>query len=230
MSEASKGAVVVTGGAGALGAAVLAEFAARGREVIVLDRPGERLEALAAQTGVHTVPVDLGDQAAVASAFDRVGELATVTALVTLAGGFKPGSLAETTPELLDSIWRTNFASVLWCCQTAAPRLAQAGGGTIVTVGSKTAREGKAPIAHATSKAAVLRLTELLAAELRPMRIRMNAVLPSVIDTPANRSWMSEELIRRAVPPAAIAKVIAFLSSEDSMPTSGASIPVYGDA
>ena len=230
MSEASKGALVVTGGAGALGAAVLAEFAARGREVIVLDRPSDRLQKLAAETGLQTVPVDLGDQADVASAFRRVDELATVTALVTLAGGFQPGNLAETTPEVLDSLWRTNFASVLWCCQAVAPRLAEAGGGTIVTVGSKTAREGKAPVAHATSKAAVLRLTELLAAELRPQRIRVNAVLPSVIDTPANRTWMSEDLTRRAVPPAAIAKVIGFLSSEDSMPTSGASIPVYGDA
>jgi NAD(P)-dependent dehydrogenase (short-subunit alcohol dehydrogenase family) len=230
MSEASKGAVVVTGGAGALGAAVLAEFGARGREVIVLDRPGERLEGVAARTGVHTVPVDLGDRADVAAAFRRVDELAPVNALVALAGGFKPGSLAETTPELLDSLWRSNFASVLWCCQAAAPRLAEAGGGTIVTVGSKTAREGKAPVAHATSKAAVLRLTELLAAELRPQRIRVNAVLPSVIDTPANRAWMSEDLARRAVSPAAIATVIGFLSSEDSAPTSGASIPVYGDA
>ncbi len=230
MSEASKGPVVVTGGTGVLGGAVLAEFAARGRDVIVLGRPGERLQALGAQPGVHTVPVDLEDQAGVAEAFRRVDELATVTALVTLAGGFKPANLAETTPELLDSLWRSNFASVLWCCQAVAPRLAEAGGGTIVTVGSKTAREGKAPVAHATSKAAVLRLTELLAAELRPQRIRANAVLPSVIDTPANRTWMSEDLARRAVPPSAIAKVIAFLSSEDSSPTSGALIPVYGDA
>jgi NAD(P)-dependent dehydrogenase (short-subunit alcohol dehydrogenase family) len=99
-----------------------------------------------------------------------------------------------------------------------------------VNVGSKTAVQGPGPVAHATSKAAVVRLTQLLADELRPQRIRVNAVLPSVIDTPANRSWMSEDLAARAVAPAAIAKVIAFLCSPDAAPISGAAIPVYGDA
>jgi NAD(P)-dependent dehydrogenase (short-subunit alcohol dehydrogenase family) len=97
-------------------------------------------------------------------------------------------------------------------------------------VGSKTAVTGPAPVVHATSKAAVVRLVEILADELRPQHIRVNAVLPSVIDTPANRSWMSEELASRAVAPAAIAKVIAFLCGPDAAPISGAAIPVYGDA
>ena len=103
-------------------------------------------------------------------------------------------------------------------------------GGSIVMVGSKTAVTGPAPVVHATSKAAVVRLVEILADELRPQHIRVNAVLPSVIDTPANRSWMSEDLAARAVAPAAIAKVIAFLCGPDAAPISGAAIPVYGDA
>ena len=102
--------------------------------------------------------------------------------------------------------------------------------GSILAVGSKTAVQGTAPVAHATSKAAVVRLTQLLADELRPDRIRVNAVLPSVIDTPANRSWMSANLAARAVSPAAIAKVIVFLSGPDAAPISGATVPVYGDA
>lgn len=143
------------------------------------------------------------------------------SSLVALAGGFTPGSLAE-----LDS----NVSSLLWCCQAAAPRLAGGGGGAIVAVGSKTGVGGPAPVAHATSKAAVVRVVELLAEELRPQRIRVNAVLPSVIDTLANRSWMSPDLAARAVAPAAIAAVIAFLCSEAAAPISGARIPVYGDA
>jgi NAD(P)-dependent dehydrogenase (short-subunit alcohol dehydrogenase family) len=108
--------------------------------------------------------------------------------------------------------------------------MAAAGGGSIVTVGSKTAVTGPAPVAHATSKSAVVRASELLADELRPQGIRVNCVLPSVIDTPANRSWMPDDLAARAVPPAAIAKVIAFLIGPDAAPVSGARIPVYGDA
>lgn len=221
-------AVIVTGAAGALGHAVVAEFRSQGREVVALDRAGERLDALGGQDGVHAVAADLSSRAAVREAFDAIP--VACDALVGLAGGFTPGSLADVDEEVLDSLWRSNFGSALWTAQAAAPLFAARGGGAIVTVGSKTAVQGPAPVAHATSKAAVVRLTELLAEELRGQRIRVNAVLPSVIDTPANRSWMSEELAARAVAPAAIAKVIAFLCGPDAEPISGALVPVYGDA
>jgi NAD(P)-dependent dehydrogenase (short-subunit alcohol dehydrogenase family) len=224
-------AVIVTGAAGALGHAVVAEFRAAGRPVVALDRPGERLDALGTQDGVHTVPVDLADRAAVHAAFAKVDALpVTPDALIALAGGFVPGTLAEVDEERLDGLWRSNFGSVLWTAQAVAPRLAARGGGAIVTVGSRTAVTGAAPVAHATSKAAVVRLTALLADELRADHIRVNAVLPSTIDTPANREWMTPKQIERAVAPAAIAKVIAFLVSPDAAPISGAAIPVYGDA
>ena len=219
-------AVIVTGAAGALGAAVVAEFRALGRPVVALDRPGERLDALGTQDGVHALAADLSSRAAVHEAFAALP--VSCDALVGLAGGFTPGALADVDEDVLDSLWRSNFGSALWTAQAAAA--AFTGGGAIVTVGSRTAVEGPAPIAHATSKAAVVRLTQLLADELRPRGIRVNAVLPSVIDTPANRSWMSPELVARAVAPAAIAKVIAFLCSPDAAPISGAAIPVYGDA
>jgi NAD(P)-dependent dehydrogenase (short-subunit alcohol dehydrogenase family) len=138
--------------------------------------------------------------------------------------------LAELTEETWHELWESNVSTLLWNAQAAAPRLAAAGGGAIVAVGSKTAVTGPAPVAHAASKAAVVRMTELLAAELRPQGIRVNCVLPSVIDTPANRAWMSPELAARAVAPAAIAKVVAFLAGPDSAPVSGARVPVYGDA
>jgi NAD(P)-dependent dehydrogenase (short-subunit alcohol dehydrogenase family) len=224
-------AVIVTGAAGALGHAVVAEFLAAGRPVVALDRPGKRLDALGEQDGVHPVPVDLSGRAAVQAAFAAVDALPVEpTALVGLAGGFTPGRLADVDEEQLDGLWRSNFGAALWTAQAAAPRFASRGGGAIVTVGSKTAVGGPAPVAHATSKAAVVRLTQLLADELRGDRIRVNAVLPSVIDTPANRSWMSADLAARAVAPEAIAKVIAFLCSADAAPISGAAIPVYGDA
>ena len=115
-------------------------------------------------------------------------------ALVGLAGGFTPGKLADVDEAQLDELLSSNFGSALWTAQAAAPRFAARGGGAIVLVGSKTAVAGPAPVVHAASKAAVVRLTQLLADELRADRIRVNAVLPSVIDTPANRTWMSDDL------------------------------------
>lgn len=225
------GAVIVTGAAGALGHAVVAEFRAAGRPVVALARPGERLDALGRRDGVHAVPVDLADRAAVQAAFAEVDALPVEPdALVALAGGFAPGSLAEIDEERMEALWHSNFSTALWAAQAAAPRIAARGGGTIVTVGSRTAVSGPATIAHATSKAAVVRLTTVLAEQLRAGRIRVNAVLPSTIDTPANREWMTPKQIERAVAPEAIAKVIAFLCSPDAAPISGAAIPVYGDA
>jgi NAD(P)-dependent dehydrogenase (short-subunit alcohol dehydrogenase family) len=224
-------AVVVTGAAGALGRAVLAELRAQGvSTVVALDRPSEHLDEVGRSDGVHPIGVDLADRAAVLAAWERVDEVARPDALVALAGGFVPGSLADLDEATMDSLWRSNVASLLWCCQAAAARMTASGGGSIVTVGSKTAVAGPAPVAHATTKAAVVRLTELLADELRGSGIRVNSVLPSVIDTPANRTWMSEDLASRAVAPSAIAKVIAFLCSDDAWPISGARIPVYGKA
>jgi NAD(P)-dependent dehydrogenase (short-subunit alcohol dehydrogenase family) len=220
---------VVTGAAGALGAAVLDDLTARGWTVAALDRPGERLEAVR-RDGVVPVPVDLLDRGSVASAFDQVDAVGPVTALVALAGGFRASSLADLDADLLDAMWSTNVAALLWCCQAAAPRLAAAGGGSIVTVGARSAVSGSSPVAYGASKAAVVRATEVLADELRPQRIRVNCVLPSVIDSAANRSWMSPELAAKAVPTSAIAPVIAFLLGPESAPVSGARIPVYGDA
>jgi NAD(P)-dependent dehydrogenase (short-subunit alcohol dehydrogenase family) len=224
------GAVLVTGAAGALGHAVVAELRSRGLAVIALDRPSAALEKLGAADGVRHVPVELADRDAVRAAFAEVDAVATPAALVALAGGFVPGKLADLDEDSLDSLWRSNVVSLLWCSQEAAPRMAAAGGGAIVTVGSRTAVGGPAPLAHALSKSAVVRATELLADELRPQGIRVNCVLPSVIDTPANRAWMSPDLAARAVAPAAIAKVIAFLIGPDAAPISGARIPVYGDS
>lgn len=220
--------IVVTGAAGALGRAVLDEL--RDRTVVALDRPGDPLDRVGELPWVHPVPVELADRASVGRAWSAVDAVGVPAALVALAGGFVPGSLAELDEDVLHGLWRSNVVSVLWACQEAAPRMAEAGGGSIVTVGSKTAVGGPAPVAHATSKSAVVRASELLADELRPQGIRVNCVLPSVIDTPANRSWMPDDLAARAVAPSAIAKVIAFLIGPDAGPISGARIPVYGDA
>ena len=223
-------AAVVTGATGALGEAVVDEFLARGTAVVAMGRSSDRLTELGTREGVYVVAVDLAQRAAVQAAFAEVQALPVApTALVAAAGAFAPGGLSALDEDGLEAMWRTNLATTLWPAQAVTPLMAGSGGGAIVTVGSKVAVTGTGPVAYTISKAAVLRLTTLLADELRPQGIRVNAVQPSTIDTPDNRSWMSAEQVATAVSPAAIAKVIAFLSSADSAPTSGAVVPVYGD-
>lgn len=226
--------VVVTGAAGALGRAVVAEFRTRGASVAALDRPDSGLSGLAEPAdvdgagAVHAVPVDLTDPAAVDAAWAAIDAIGVPSALVTVAGAFTGGSLEETTPETLESMLQVNLATVVWSVRAAATRMRAAGGGAVVTIGSRTGAAGSGPVAYSAAKAAVIRLTEVLADELRPDAIRVNTVLPSVIDTPSNRSWMSPEAVSRAVAPAAVATIIGFLCSPDAAPISGAAIPVYG--
>ncbi|GAB3291033.1 SDR family NAD(P)-dependent oxidoreductase [Parasphingorhabdus pacifica] len=220
--------MVVTGATGGLGRAVVTEFRERGLDVVAMSHPGEALESIGGEPGVHAVGAELADREAVVDAWRRIDEFATPTALVALAGAFIGGSLPELDERITGALWDSNVASLLWCCQQAVPRFESAGGGAIVTVGSRTAVSGRAPIAHAMTKAAVMRVSELIADEVNDSGIRANCVLPSVIDTPANRTWMSESLAERAVPPSAIAKVIAFLCGPEAWPISGARIPVYG--
>lgn len=222
-------AVVVTGAAGALGRAVVEEFTGRGHPVVALDRPGDALDALGAH--VHRIGVDLADRSDVERAFTEVDRLGIpVATLIAVAGGYAGGGLADTDAATLHALFDTNVGSLVWAAQAAAPRIVAAGGGAIVAVGARTGVSGPAQLVHGSSKAAVHRIVELLAGELRDRGVRVNAVLPSVIDTPANRAWMNDDLAARAVAPAAIAKVIAFLAGPDAAPVSGALVPVYGDS
>lgn len=225
------GLTVVTGGAGALGRAVVDEFLARGGAVVAMDRDGERLHEVGALDGVTAVAVDLADRDAVDAAWERVDGLGgSVASLVCVAGGFAGGSLDDTDAATVDAMLGGNVTSALWSCRAAARRMRAAGGGAIVTIGSRAGAGGPGPVAYAAAKAAVIRMTAVLADELRDDGVRVNCVLPSVIDTPANRSWMTADAVARAVPPAAIARVVAFLCSADAAPVSGAALPVYGRA
>jgi NAD(P)-dependent dehydrogenase (short-subunit alcohol dehydrogenase family) len=130
---------VVTGAAGALGSAVLDDLTGRGWTVAAFDRPGDRLDQAGQRDGVVPVPVDLLDRASVRAAFEQVDDVGAPTALVALAGAFRSSSLDDLDEDLLDAMWSTNVTALLWCAQAAAPRMAAAGGGSIVTVGSRSA-------------------------------------------------------------------------------------------
>jgi NAD(P)-dependent dehydrogenase (short-subunit alcohol dehydrogenase family) len=212
--------VLVTGGTGGLGAAVTAAFAEAGWRVVVPYRSRP-------PSGVVGVRADLTDPAQVAAAVEVAAAEAPLKAVVHLAGGFAMGGRVHETPvEEFEAQFRTNLRPTYLVCAAAIPRLIEAGGGSIVCVSSRAALNPFAGAAgYVTSKAAVLALVDALDAEYRADGIRVNAVLPGVIDTPTNRESMPGSRANW-VDPADIAKTILFLASDASSTISGARIPV----
>jgi NAD(P)-dependent dehydrogenase (short-subunit alcohol dehydrogenase family) len=202
--------------------------------VLELHRRGHRVVAVgrtaAEVPGAHrTLAADLAELEGVEAAFRDVSSMGEVGALVNVAGGFVPGTVVQGRVSALREMLANNLETTWWSCRAAAPLLARNGGGAIVNVASRSSvGPAGGAAAYAISKAAVLRLTEVLAAELAPSRVRVNAILPGVIDTAANREAMSPARLAAAVPAEDIAAVIAFLISDAAWPISGAFIPTYG--
>jgi len=215
---------VVCGAGGALGSAIVETLAARGDQVVAVDRNAEGPEL----DRVRREMCDLTSADAAAALWARLlGDGLSPRWVVNGVGGFRTGSVADSDPESLGFLENLNLHTAWWTCREAALHLPE--GGAVVNVSSRTGVAGGAgAAAYAVTKAAVIRLTEVLAAELAPRRVRANAILPSVIDTPANRASMSPEAAAKAVPPADLASVIAFLLSDGAAAITGAVIPVYG--
>jgi NAD(P)-dependent dehydrogenase (short-subunit alcohol dehydrogenase family) len=209
--------IIVAGGFGALGRAVCAQLAEGGAQVAVIDLA----PAPAEFTGVAAGEVDLAQEAAVAAAYaDIVARLGGLDGVVNVAGGFVWETVADGSIESWDRMYRMNVRTAAISCRAALPHLGS--GGAIVNVGAAAAANvatGMAP--YAASKAGVLALTEGLADELRGKGVRVNAVLPTIIDTPANRNDMPDGDFSAWVKPASAAKVIAFLLSADAAPVTG---------
>jgi NAD(P)-dependent dehydrogenase (short-subunit alcohol dehydrogenase family) len=228
MSRQAERSVVVTGGGGALGTAVVERFLADGAAVIAVDRDLDVLERL--DSAVHKAAANLTDPDEVEAAFDRiVQERGTPTAVVHTVGAFRDGSAIDSEVGDYRMLQSVNVDTAWWVSRAAGRRMAAAGGGALVHIG---ARQGVEPMpgaaAYSVSKAALVHLVRVLSAEWRPSRVRVNCLLPGVIDTAANRAVMSADAMTRAVTPAAIAEVITFLTGAAAAPISGAVIPVYG--
>ena len=223
--------VVVAGGTGGLGVAVLRELLDAGYAVTAPARDSERLDAGfgAGSARLSVVRADLMEPEAAAAVVDGVDDL---RAVVNLVGGFSaPGKVHETEPEDFERMLRLNLRPGFLLARAAMPRLVEAGGGAYVGVSARPAlRPFPGAAGYITAKAAVLAFVQALDAEYRADGVRCNAILPSVIDTPANRASQPDADQSKWVAPEEIAKVIRFLVSDDSSPTSGAAVPVYGRA
>jgi NAD(P)-dependent dehydrogenase (short-subunit alcohol dehydrogenase family) len=212
---------LVCGSSGALGQSIVDAFLARGDRVIAV----ERQAAENPPPGVQAEAADLTNADEVEALWERLDEKPRW--VVNALGGFRAGTVEETEADAFRFLIDLNLATTLWSCRAAARRLEP--GSAIVNVAARNALVGGAGSAvYSATKAAVVRLTEVLASELAEKRIRVNAILPSVIDTPANRASLSASALANAVPPSQIAAVTGFLSSDAAAAVSGAVLPVYG--
>lgn len=218
--------VVVTGAFGQLGRAVVDEVRAQGARAALLGR-----HAGEAPEGSRAWPVDLTSLAETTRVFDEIAQrFGRIDALANIAGGFRWQTL-EASTDLGEwaQLHAMNLQTCVNACKAALPHLLDAGGGRIVNVGATGALKGASGMgAYAASKAGVMRFTESLADELKLKGVTVNAVLPSIIDTPANRADMPQAKQERWVPPQEIARVIVFLLSDAASAVTGALVPVTG--
>jgi NAD(P)-dependent dehydrogenase (short-subunit alcohol dehydrogenase family) len=222
--------VIVTGGFGVLGRAVAERFAAGGWNVAALDRVDTRV-AGKSNKWLELGGVDLTRQPSADRAFATVVEtFGGLDALVNVAGGFKWQPLDGGELDTWDLLFALNLKTAVVATRAALPHLKASGAGRIVNIGAgaAAARAGTGMAAYTASKAGVHKLTESLADELKDLRITVNAVLPSIIDTPQNRADMPNADPKRWVQPSDVAEVIAFLASESARGVTGALIPVTG--
>jgi NAD(P)-dependent dehydrogenase (short-subunit alcohol dehydrogenase family) len=225
---------LITGGTGGLGAAVTRAFLDGGWRVVVPVYDEAERDRVPPHERLVLEPADLVDAGSVAAvaAIAAGDEAAPLRAVVNLVGGFAAGERVHATPvEDFEAQLRLNLRPTYLVCQATLEHLQAAGGGAIVCVSSRVALRPFAGAAgYVVGKAAVLAFVDALAEEYRSDDIRANAILPSVIDTPANRRSMPDADHSRWVPPEQIAAVVRFLCEDGSKPISGAHVPVYGRA
>lgn len=219
------GIVAVTGAAGALGRRAVEILSAAGWSVVGIDLGDVAPDGVALALG----GVDLTDEAAMTTAAARIeGELGRLDGLVNIAGGFAWETVADGSVATWDRLYAMNVRTALIASRALLPLL-RASQGAIVNIGAAASvKAGAGMGAYAASKSGVARLTEALAEELKDEGVRVNAILPSILDTPANRADMSDADFSKWVSPAQLAGVVAFLLSADATPITGALIPVTG--
>ncbi len=219
---------VIMGATGGLGPAVVDAFAKRGDRVIAVARSRSDVSQLASKYPGIVIgdTADLTSRLEVDDLWERIDGIGVPRWVVNVTGGFRPGKVVDSTPDDFTFMMDLNLGSTWWSCRAAARRMKA---GAIVNISARSALVAEpGAAAYAVAKVGVIKLTEVLAAELKTSGVRVNAVVPAIIDTPANRQSLPEKLIQKAVAPSEIAAVIAYLCSDAAQASTGAAIPVYG--
>ncbi len=234
MSGLGHRSVLVTGGTGGLGQGVVPVLLGQGYTLTIPYIDGAAREQLERQltaaelANVRFVAADLNNESEVAALINRMPQL---DAVVHLVGGFSMGATANVALSDWQHSFRLNVETTFLVCKHALKRMQPQHYGRIVTIGSRGAVEPAAELAaYCAAKAAVVAFTRAIAAETKGMNITANVILPSIIDTPANRAAMGTGQAAMWVSPTAIGELIAFLISENAAAISGAVIPIYGKA
>jgi NAD(P)-dependent dehydrogenase (short-subunit alcohol dehydrogenase family) len=210
---------LVCGAGGALGGALVAAFLERGDSVVAADRSAD-----ARTDGARVEAVDLTNPDEVEALWGRLeADGLHPRWLVNAVGAFRGGTVSDSEPDSVAFMHDVNLATAWWSCRAGARRMQP--GSAILNVAAHAAIAGGAgSAAYAVAKAGVVRLTQVLSSELAEGGVRANAILPTLIDTPANRASMTPEQLANAVAPEAVASVCAFLCSDAAAAITGAAI------
>lgn len=228
--------VVVTGAAGVLGRAVVETLTAAGAKVAAVDVPAaaKALEAMASDAVLPLALDALSAEAWTGAIAQIEATLGPVDGAALIAGGFAwTGPLHAAADSAFAAMMRVNTETVEKSLRAVLPGMVGRGQGSVVLVGARPGNrpeQGAGMAAYVASKAAAMALAEAVAEEVRGAGVRVNAVMPSIIDTPRNRVDMPDADFARWVTPASIAGVVAFLLSDAARDVSGARVPVYGRA
>lgn len=219
--------IVITGASGALGRVVMEAALAQGAKIAAIDHATTQTPATPDQ--LHLGDVDLSDATQASKAIDAAAaHFGKLDALINIAGAFSFETVAEGDPKTWQRLYAINVLSALNASRAAIPHLLTSSAGRIISIGAMGALQAGAGMGpYAASKAGVHRLTEALAAELKG-KVTVNAVLPSTIDTPANRRDMPKADFTKWVTPTELANVILFLASDAASAVTGALLPVSG--
>ena len=224
--------VVITGAAGVLGAAVAKAFLSAGASIALMDRAAASQDPLKGVPGTHVFldGIDLTDLSQARGAMETAAsQLGGIDVLINIAGGFRWETLEAGSWEIWHAMFRMNVLTATNASRAAIAHLKRSASGRIVNVGANGALKAAMGMgAYAASKAGVHKLTESLAEELKADGVTVNAVLPSIIDTPANRADMPKADPSAWVAPADLAAVMLFLASEQARAVTGALLPVTG--
>jgi NAD(P)-dependent dehydrogenase (short-subunit alcohol dehydrogenase family) len=232
----SEKVVLVAGGTGGLGRSVSLAFLQEGAKLIVTYRDQKEFDNLKTEAGAVSIDghrVDVTDEAAVRQLVDKIlAEQGRLDALVNAVGGYAGGAnLWELETKVFDQMFALNVRSGYALSRAAIPPMLKQKSGVIINIASKAALDHAAGAsAYAASKAAAVALMDSLAAEVKGTGVRVNSILPSIIDTEPNRKAMPNADFAKWPKPQDIARVILFLCSDDARLINGASVPVYGES